>query len=41
MHVASILQSVDLNKCKHLRDFGRGFYTQHGHDLRFFGPVSL
>ena len=27
MHVASILQGVDLNKCKHLRDFGRGFYT--------------
>jgi hypothetical protein len=27
MHVASILQEVDLNKCKHLRDFGRGFYT--------------
>jgi hypothetical protein len=27
MHVASILQSVDLHKCKHLRDFGRGFYT--------------
>jgi Protein of unknown function (DUF3990) len=26
MHVASILQGVDLNKCKHLRDFGRGFY---------------
>ncbi len=26
-HVASILQGVDLNKCKHLRDFGRGFYT--------------
>lgn len=27
MHVASILQGVDLNKCRHLRDFGRGFYT--------------
>ena len=27
LHVASILQSVDLNRCKHLRDFGRGFYT--------------
>ncbi len=27
MHVASILQGMDLNKCKHLRDFGRGFYT--------------
>ena len=26
-HVSSILQGVDLNKCKHLRDFGRGFYT--------------
>jgi hypothetical protein len=26
-YVASILQSVDLNKCKHFRDFGRGFYT--------------
>lgn len=26
-HVASIFQRVDLNKCKHLRDFGRGFYT--------------
>ena len=26
-HVASILQGVDLNQCKHLRDFGRGFYT--------------
>lgn len=27
LHVAAILQSVDLNKCRHLRDFGRGFYT--------------
>ncbi len=27
MHVASILQGVNLNKCKHFRDFGRGFYT--------------
>lgn len=27
MEVASILQGVDLNRCKHLRDFGRGFYT--------------
>jgi Protein of unknown function (DUF3990) len=27
LHVASILRCVDLNKCKHLRDFGRGFYT--------------
>ena len=26
-HVASILQAVDLNQCKHFRDFGRGFYT--------------
>ena len=26
-HVTSILQGVDLNKCKYLRDFGRGFYT--------------
>lgn len=26
-HVASILQGVDLSRCKHLRDFGRGFYT--------------
>ena len=26
-HVASIMQGVNLNKCKHLRDFGRGFYT--------------
>lgn len=26
-HVDSILQGVDLNRCKHLRDFGRGFYT--------------
>ena len=26
-HVASILLGVDLNRCKHLRDFGRGFYT--------------
>ena len=26
-HIASILRGVDLNKCKHLRDFGRGFYT--------------
>lgn len=25
--VASILQEIDLNRCKHLRDFGRGFYT--------------
>jgi hypothetical protein len=27
VHVASILQGVDLNRCRHLRDFGRGFYT--------------
>jgi hypothetical protein len=27
IHVASILRGVDLNRCKHLRDFGRGFYT--------------
>lgn len=27
LHVASILQRVDLNRCRHLRDFGRGFYT--------------
>lgn len=27
IHIASILQGVDLNRCKHLRDFGRGFYT--------------
>ena len=27
MHVASILLGVDLNKCKHIRDFARGFYT--------------
>ncbi len=26
-HVASILQRVDLNRCRHFRDFGRGFYT--------------
>lgn len=26
-HVGSILQGVDLRRCKHLRDFGRGFYT--------------
>jgi hypothetical protein len=25
--VASIVRGVDLNKCKYLRDFGRGFYT--------------
>ncbi len=27
VHVNSILQGVDLNRCKHLRDFGRGLYT--------------
>jgi len=27
MHVPSVLQGVDLKRCKHLRDFGRGFYT--------------
>jgi hypothetical protein len=27
MHVASILQGIDLNQCKDFRDFGRGFYT--------------
>lgn len=26
-HVASVLQGIDLNRCQHLRDFGRGFYT--------------
>jgi hypothetical protein len=26
-HVGSILQGVNLNRCKHFRDFGRGFYT--------------
>jgi len=26
-HVGSIFQGVNLNRCKHLRDFGRGFYT--------------
>ena len=26
-HVASILHGVNLAQCKHLRDFGRGFYT--------------
>lgn len=26
-YVASILQRVNLNRCHHLRDFGRGFYT--------------
>jgi Protein of unknown function (DUF3990) len=25
--VASITRGVDLNRCKHLQDFGRGFYT--------------
>jgi Protein of unknown function (DUF3990) len=25
--VASITHGVDLNRCKHLQDFGRGFYT--------------
>jgi hypothetical protein len=27
VHVASILQGINLNMCKPLRDFGRGFYT--------------
>jgi Protein of unknown function (DUF3990) len=27
MHVASILQRVERNRCRHLRDSGRGFYT--------------
>jgi hypothetical protein len=27
IHVASVLRRVDLNQCKHLRDFGRGIYT--------------
>jgi hypothetical protein len=27
MHVASILQAVDLRQCQSLCDFGRGFYT--------------
>jgi hypothetical protein len=26
-HVASVLQGVNLRPCRHLRDFGRGFYT--------------
>lgn len=26
-HVASILLGVNLNRCRHLTDFGRGFYT--------------
>lgn len=27
IHVASIMYRVNSSKCKHLRDFGRGFYT--------------
>lgn len=27
IHVVSVLSGIDLRVCKHLRDFGRGFYT--------------